>query len=368
MTDLTKIDKPNTEITVAIGMSGGVDSSVAAYLLKKQGYNVIGLFMKNWEEEGEDGVCIAEEDFSDVSDVCEQLDIPYYSVNFSKKYWEQVFSPCLEEFDAGYTPNPDVLCNREIKFDALLNKAIELGADYLATGHYCQIQEHNGRHCLVRGKDNGKDQSYFLYMIKDHILEKVLFPIGGMEKPLVREIAKEIGLITATKKDSTGICFIGKRNFKSFLKNYIDHKPGNFETPEGRVVGTHDGLAFYTWGQRKGLGIGGPGEAWFVVGKNREKNTVTVVQGENHPLLLKSQIEGKELSWVGEEPQKLPYRCTAKLRYRQEDTHCTITKIEGDRIWVVFDQAQRAVTPRQSIVFYQKEICLGGAIIDGDSL
>lgn len=343
--------------TVVVGMSGGVDSSVSALLLKQQGYRVIGLFMRNWEE-GEE--CPAVQDYDDVVSVCEKIGIPHYVVDFTKEYWDNVFSHFLEELKMGYTPNPDVLCNREIKFKVLLDKALSLGADYLATGHYCRVGP-NGE--LLRGLDGNKDQSYFLYMVKQEILQKVLFPIGELPKSKVREIAKEYDLVTSEKKDSTGICFIGNRNFKEFISDYIPYSPGDFETLEGKVVGKHDGAAYYTNGQRRGLGIGGPGEAWFVVGKDMERNVVKVVQGENHPALYQTRLQAKELSFVGSLPN-LPLRCTAKVRYRHADQSCVVKQLEDGTLDVVFDEPQRAVTPRQSVVFYEGEKCLGGALIE----
>jgi len=347
--------------TVVIGMSGGVDSSVAALLLKQQGYNVIGLFMKNWEEKDENGVCQSSKEYNDVIRVCEHLDIPYYSVNFVQEYWDSVFSQFLEEFKQGYTPNPDVLCNREIKFKVLLDKAIELGADFLATGHYCQNK--NGR--LIKGVDGNKDQTYFLYTIKESILEKVLFPIGDLQKPRVREIAREHNIPTAEKKDSTGICFIGERNFKKFLSEYIQYQPGDFEDTKGNKIGKHDGVAFYTIGQRRGLGIGGPGDAWYVVGKDIERNVVLVEQGADHPAIFSNGLTAMELTWVTPDGEpELPYTCMSKVRYRQKDQPCVIRSIEGGRAVVEFPEPQRAVTPRQSIVFYDGEVCLGGGIIE----
>lgn len=349
--------------TVVVGMSGGVDSSVAALLLKEQGYNVIGMFMKNWEECNDDGVCSANKDFEDVVQVCEQIDIPYYSVNFSKQYWDRVFQCCLAEYTAGHTPNPDTLCNREIKFDVFFKKALSMGAEYFATGHYCRTENN----CLLRGVDPDKDQSYFLYTIKGSVLKNVLFPIGNLTKKEVRDIAHKHNLVIADKKDSVGICFIGKRNFKQFLSNYIAPVPGNFEDTDGKVVGQHDGIAYYTIGQRKGLGIGGPGEAWFVVDKEPARNVIRVVQGEDHPDLYKKQLIATETSWVNEPVSSLPFKCTAKIRYRQPDTPCTITSIEGDKIAVTFDQPQKAITPRQAIVFYKDDLCLGGAVINNAS-
>lgn len=355
--------------TVIVGMSGGVDSSVSAAVLKEQGYNVIGMFMKNWEEKDENGVCQSAKEYADVVSVCEKLDIPYYSVDFVKEYRDNVFANFLEEYEKGYTPNPDILCNREIKFKVFFNKAMELGADYLATGHYCQNIVVNGKHRLVKGNDNNKDQTYFLYTMKQEILEKVLFPIGHLPKPEVREIAKKYDLITHDKKDSTGICFIGERNFKNFLSNYIQMKPGNFETLNGEVVGKHSGSVYYTLGQRKGLGLGGPGEPWFVVGKDIERNVVIVERGEKHPALYCDDLVASEVSWVEKNfVPKTPLKLKAKVRYRQPDQECTITSIDDGKLKVIFDRPQRAVTHRQSIVFYQEvdgeSICLGGAIID----
>lgn len=347
--------------TVVVGLSGGVDSAVSALLLKQQGYRVIGLFMKNWEEEGD---CPAAVDYEDVVSVCEQIGIPHYSVNFAKDYWDSVFSELIEGLKKGVTPNPDVLCNREIKFKVLLDKAIELGADYLATGHYAQV---SGKNQLLRGLDPNKDQSYFLYMIKEDILKKVLFPVGGLCKSEVRRIAVENGLSVSGKKDSTGICFIGKRDFKEFMGQYLGYKPGDFVRLNGEVVGRHDGAAFYTIGQRKGLGIGGAGEAWFVVSKDMEKNHVVVEQGEDHPALYGNALTAVDLSFVSEEALELPLRCTAKIRYRQSDQLCTITSIEDGAAHVIFDTPQRAITPWQSVVFYQGEICLGGGFIAGSS-
>lgn len=347
--------------TVVVGMSGGVDSSVSALLLKQQGYHVIGLFMRNWEEEDEHGVCRASQEYEDVQSVCRLLDIPHYVVNFTKDYWDRVFSGFLEELKAGNTPNPDIMCNREIKFDAFLDKAMSLGADYLATGHYCQSVMVENKHCLGRGADTGKDQSYFLYTIKEHKLQKTLFPVGGLDKSEVRRIAAENGLPTAAKKDSTGICFIGKRNFRQFISQYLAYTPGNFETLDGKVVGQHVGVAYYTIGQRKGLGIGGAGEAWFVVDKNVERNAVILAQGSDHPALYRQGLIANDASWVGSPPE-LPLKCTAKVRYRQPDIPCTISSHESG-LEVRFDLPVKAITPKQSVVFYQGNVCLGGAII-----
>ena len=364
MWNLTESEKQkNAQKTVVVGMSGGVDSSVSALILKKQGYNVIGLFMKNWEEKDENGVCQASKDYKDVVDVCEKIGIPYYSVEFIEEYRENVFQDFLKEYELGYTPNPDVLCNREIKFKVFFEKAInELGADYLATGHYCQ-KSADGNH-LVKGADPLKDQSYFLYTIKSEILEKVLFPIGGIEKKLVRELAQEYDLSTKNKKDSTGICFIGERNFKKFLGQYIQFTKGPFQTLDGEVVGEHTGSTYYTLGQRKGLGLGGPGEPWFVLDKDIEKNIVYVGRGEKHPALYTDTLTATEASWVSGFNFELPFRCKAKVRYRQVDQDCVIESIDNGIITVRFLEPQRAVTPRQSIVFYRDEVCLGGAMIE----
>jgi tRNA-specific 2-thiouridylase len=355
--------------TIIVGMSGGVDSSVTAAILKEQGHKVIGLFMKNWEELDENGVCQSVKDYEDVVKVCEKLDIPYYSVEFVKEYKDNVFTHFVEEYKQGFTPNPDVLCNREIKFKVFLDKALELGADYLATGHYCQNISLDGSNRLVKGLDAGKDQTYFLYTIKKEILDKVLFPIGSMQKSEVREIANKYDLATKDKKDSTGICFIGERNFKNFLGQYIHFQSGKFENLDGEVVGDHTGAAYYTLGQRKGLGLGGQGEPWFVVAKDMQRNVVIVERGECHPSLYCEELTATELSWVdGEFNSPLPLKCRAKVRYRQKDQECIITEIEGDRMKVTFPVPQRAVTPRQSVVFYttieENEVCLGGAMIE----
>lgn len=343
---------------VIVGMSGGVDSSVSALLLKKAGHEVIGLFMKNWEE---DGICPAAADFEDVSLVCKQIGIPYYTVNFAKEYQEQVFSDFLSESLAGRTPNPDILCNREIKFKVFYEKAIELGADYLATGHYAQVDEKAN---LLRGNDTNKDQSYFLYAVRSEVLKHVLFPIGHLPKSEVRKIAREAGLTTANKKDSTGICFVGKRDFRTFLSEHLKAVPGPMITPEGKEIGQHIGLPYYTLGQRKGLAIGGPGEAWFVAKKDLATNTVTVVQGEDHPMLFADKLTSLAPHWIsGNPPGSFPYRCTAKVRYRQPDFPCTVYELPQGQLEVRFDSPQRAATPGQSIVFYQGAVCLGGAVI-----
>jgi tRNA-specific 2-thiouridylase len=319
--------------------------------------------MKNWEEQDENGVCTSAYDYEDVRRVCEQIDIPYYAVNFVKEYRSQVFAQFLEDFKQGLTPNPDILCNREIKFKVFLDKAMELGADYLATGHYCQNHPFDAEHCLVKGIDPQKDQTYFLYTLNRSILKKVLFPVGGLEKGKVREIARLHHLATSEKKDSTGICFIGERHFRTFLSQHLAMQPGNFETLQGKVVGKHQGAAYYTLGQRKGLGIGGAGEAWFVVGKDMNRGVVFVAQGADHPPLYCDELTAIQLSWVSGQPPTLPYFCHSKIRYRQADQPCIIQKIEEGKAWITFPQPQRAVTPGQSIVFYDGPICLGGGMI-----
>ena len=347
---------------VVVGMSGGVDSSVTALLLKQQGYEVIGLFMKNWDDD--DGVCSAAVDYEDVVQVCRQLDIPHYAVNFAKEYWEKVFAHCLKEYAAGHTPNPDILCNREIKFKLFFEKAVELGADYLATGHYCRHLERASMHLLGCGLDPNKDQSYFLYTLQAETLARVLFPLGDLKKSAVRALASAHNLSTARKKDSTGICFIGKRAFRPFLQKYLPTTPGDFETPEGKIMGRHEGIAYYTLGQRKGMGIGGQrngtGDAWYVVGKDMARNVVTVVQGENHPALWSTGLTATETSWVNAPPTP-PFRCEARIRYRSPAVACTIHSLSP--LTVTFDAPQKAVTPRQSVVFYSGDVCLGGALI-----
>jgi tRNA-specific 2-thiouridylase len=357
--------KSKSDTMVIVGMSGGVDSSVCAALLKEEGYKVVGLFMKNWEELDEHGVCQSSKEYADVISVCEKLDIPYYSVDFINEYRDQVFSHFVEEYKQGFTPNPDVLCNREIKFKVFYEKALELGADFLATGHYCQKILIDGVPALAKGADPLKDQSYFLYTIKSEVLKNVLFPIGHLPKTEVRQIAAKYDLITKDKKDSTGICFIGERNFKNFLSNYVTFTDGNFETLDGSVVGRHTGATYYTLGQRKGLGLGGQGEPWFVVGKNIERNVVIVERGEFHEALYSDTLIATDLEFtMGAINRSLPFKCTAKIRYRQTDQACTITNIENGKIFVSFDEPQRAITPRQSVVFYDGDVCLGGAMIE----
>lgn len=348
--------------TIAVGMSGGVDSSVSAYLLKEQGYRVFGLFMKNWQDDTPE--CTSKQDFEDVVKVCEKLKIDYYTINFENEYFEEVFSKCIEDFKLGITPNPDVLCNKEIKFNLFLKKALELGADFLATGHYAQNKIIDNKNQLIKATDLNKDQSYFLYTLKSSILEKVLFPVGHLTKQEVRKIAKDLGLVTHDKKDSTGICFIGERKFKEFLSKYISYKTGEIRTLDEKKIGLHSGLSFYTIGQRQGLRIGGKGDAWFVVKKDMEKNILYVAQGKDHPALFSNKLIAKKNSWITDNFNiELPFKCKAKIRYRQVDQDCLIEKIENDSIYVSFENHQRAATEGQSIVFYQGDICLGGAII-----
>lgn len=360
------MDPQNTRVVV--GMSGGVDSSVAALLLKRQGYDVIGVFMKNWDEKDEFGVCTATADYEDVQRVCTTIGIPYYSVNFEAEYEERVFRLFLKEYERGRTPNPDVLCNREIKFKELLSRAVELGADYLATGHYAQVAMRTDHHALLRAVDGQKDQTYFLHMIGQQALSRTLFPIGHLTKAEVRAIAREAGLATSAKKDSTGICFIGERNFRNFLANYLPAREGEMRTPDGQQKGRHDGVMYYTIGQRHGLGIGGSGngEPWFVVGKDVARNILYVDQGENSPYLLSRGLTATDLHFTddGDREAGTVFRCTAKFRYRQPDREVTVQVHEQGHCTVSFAQPERAITPGQSVVFYQGDACIGGAIID----
>lgn len=358
------MEKSPKDTRVVVGMSGGVDSSVAALVLKEQGYDVIGIFMKNWDDTDENGVCTATEDYEDVIRVCNQIGIPYYAVNFEKQYWDKVFTYFLDEYKAGRTPNPDVMCNKEIKFKAFLEHAMNLGADYLATGHYARVEDRDGERKMLRGLDENKDQTYFLNQLNQSQLEKVLFPIGDMEKSRVRELAKEANLATATKKDSTGICFIGERNFKEFLGNYLPAQPGNMETMSGEVKGKHDGLMYYTIGQRQGLGIGGAGEPWFVVGKDLERNVLLVEQGFHNDLLYSDSITAVNISFVSDKPKPRTFECTAKFRYRQPDNAVTVELQDDGTAKVIFKEPIRAVTPGQAVVFYDGEECLGGGTID----
>lgn len=351
--------------TVVVGMSGGVDSSVAALLLKQQGYNVIGLFMRNWEETDENGVCTAADDYADVRKVCAVIDIPYYTVNFAKEYLDRVFSYFLAEYSAGRTPNPDVLCNREIKFGPFLREAKKLGADYIATGHYCKISHENGVHLLQKAADRNKDQTYFLNQLSQSQLSDVLFPLQDLPKPEVRRIAEENGLATAEKKDSTGICFIGERNFRKFLMNYIPAKKGEIKTYDGRTLGEHCGLMYYTIGQRRGLDIGGQaGDAgrWFVVEKDLKNNVLYVAHGAEDRLYSKG-LYMNSCNWIPSAPAQKEFKCKAKFRYRQEEQGVTV-RIGSDKIFVDFDEKQRAITEGQFCVLYDDEKCLGGGVIE----
>lgn len=348
--------------TIAVGMSGGVDSSVSALLLKEAGFNVFGLFMKNWEENDEFGQCRASKDQEDAQKVCTLLDIPFYTVNFTDEYYDLVFQDLLSGLKVGLTPNPDILCNKEIKFNLFLKKALALGADFLATGHYCQIASSNEGFSLLKGSDGNKDQTYFVYTLSQQLLSKIIFPIGHLEKKVVREIASAANLPTSEKKDSTGICFIGKRNFKEFISQYITQEKGPIFSTEGKLLGEHQGAIYYTIGQRKGLGIGGEGDAWFVADKDVKKNTLIVAQGQDHPLLYCSFLKAKRFSFTTKEKPTFPLTCKAKIRYRQEDQECTVTE-QSDHLLVEFSTPQRAVTQGQSIVFYQNDLCLGGGII-----
>ncbi|MGO0061453.1 tRNA 2-thiouridine(34) synthase MnmA [Brevibacillus fluminis] len=356
------------ETRVFVGMSGGVDSSVSALLLKEQGYDVIGIFMKNWDDTDEFGHCTAEEDFQDVRRVCDQIGIPYYTVNFEKEYMEKVFQYFLEEYKAGRTPNPDVMCNREIKFGELLNKVMNLGADYIATGHYARVEQIDGEYKLLRGVDQNKDQTYFLNVLGQEQLAKTMFPIGHLPKQQVREIAERAGLATAKKKDSTGICFIGEKNFREFLSNYLPAKPGDIVTVDGEVIGRHDGLMYYTLGQRQGLGIGGGfgdnNQPWFVVDKDLPTNRLIVGQGSDHPRLYSTSLLATNVSWVSDRPKEQVFTCTAKFRYRQPDQEVTVHLREDATCEVIFAKPQKAVTPGQAVVFYRGEECLGGGTID----
>ncbi|PKM40831.1 MAG: tRNA 2-thiouridine(34) synthase MnmA [Firmicutes bacterium HGW-Firmicutes-9] len=351
---------------VVVGMSGGVDSAVAALLLKRQGHDVVGVFMKNWEEEDDEtGVCTAASDYEDVKSVCAAIGIPYYTVNFAREYRDRVFSYFLEEYARGRTPNPDVLCNCEIKFRAFLDFAVSTGAETLATGHYARLDKTDGVK-LLRARDLGKDQTYFLAGLTQDQLKNAMFPIGELQKSEVRALALESGLSNAAKKDSTGICFIGERNFKQFLMQYLPAQQGDMVDETGRVIAKHDGLMYYTLGQRKGLGIGGrsdgSGESWFVVGKDLKRNLLIVQQGE-HDELFSLSLDAEKINWIRGNPPANEFACTAKFRYRQPDQSVRVT-IVGSGAHVTFDQPQRAVTPGQWVVFYQGDVCLGGGPID----
>ncbi|MDW8847488.1 tRNA 2-thiouridine(34) synthase MnmA [Erwinia sp. MMLR14_017] len=354
---------------VIVGMSGGVDSSVSAWLLQQQGYQVEGLFMKNWEEDDGEEYCTAAEDLADAQAVCDKLGIHLHTVNFAAEYWDNVFEHFLEEYKAGRTPNPDILCNKEIKFKAFLEFAAEdLGADFIATGHYVRRQDLAGKSRLLRGLDDNKDQSYFLYTLGHEQIAQSLFPVGELAKPEVRRIAEELELVTAKKKDSTGICFIGERKFRDFLGRYLPAQPGAILNPEGEVVGEHQGLMYHTLGQRKGLGIGGTKEGseepWYVVDKDVANNVLVVAQGHDHPRLMSVGLIAQQLHWVDRETLQAPLRCAVKTRYRQADIPCTVMPLGEDRLEVRFDEPVAAVTPGQSAVFYLGEVCLGGGVIE----
>jgi tRNA-specific 2-thiouridylase len=349
-------------VKVVVGMSGGVDSSVAALLLKREGHEVVGLFMKNWEDDDTDEYCSTRQDLIDAAAAADVIGVELEAVNFAAEYKDRVFADFLREYSAGRTPNPDVLCNAEIKFKAFLDHAMRLGAAKIATGHYARVDAADGRHRLLRGLDTGKDQSYFLHRLSQEQLSRVLFPVGALEKREVRRIALEAGLPNHAKKDSTGICFIGERPFREFLNRYLPKAPGPIVDDKGRAIGEHIGLAFYTIGQRKGIGIGGAGEPWYVAGKDLAANKLVVVQGHDHPLLMKRSLEAADASWIAGMPPAPGSGHSAKTRYRQADAPCTLHMLESE-IQVEFPTPQWAVTPGQSVVFYDGEACLGGGVI-----
>ena len=365
----------NSNIRVMVGMSGGVDSSVSAYLLIQQGYQVEGLFMKNWDEDDGSEYCSAKQDLADAEEVCEGLGIKLHTANFAAEYWDNVFDHFLAEYSAGRTPNPDVLCNREIKFKVFLEYAELLGADYIATGHYVRTRTEGDKTYLLTGLDNNKDQSYFLNAVSEQELAKCLFPIGDMEKPAVRAIAEAQGFGNHQKKDSTGICFIGERRFKDFLQQYLPAQPGDIETPEGQVIGQHSGLMYHTLGQRQGLGLGGikdfPEAPWYVVGKDLNRNVLIAAQGNDHPMLYSDHLIGAETHWINALPPAEQFSCEAKIRYRQKAQNCHVEISSdpelGEVVTVSFDEPQRSITPGQYVVFYHGEICLGGAVIQTSS-
>ncbi|MDG6311059.1 tRNA 2-thiouridine(34) synthase MnmA [Glaesserella parasuis] len=359
----------NAKKKVICGMSGGVDSSVSAFILQQQGYQVEGLFMKNWEEDDDTDYCTAAADLADAQAVCDKLGIKLHKINFAAEYWDNVFEHFLAEYKAGRTPNPDILCNKEIKFKAFLEYAAEdLGTDFIATGHYVRRPPLEQQPKLLRGLDSNKDQSYFLYTLSEQQVAQSLFPVGNIEKPIVRAIAEDLGLATAKKKDSTGICFIGERKFKDFLARYLPAQAGEIKTVDGQVIGRHDGLMYHTLGQRKGLGIGGvkgaSENAWYVVEKDLVNNVLIVAQGQDNSALLSSGLIASQLHWVDRQPIREKLRCTVKTRYRQADILCEIQPLDDETIRVIFDEPQIAVTPGQSAVFYQGEVCLGGGIIE----
>ena len=354
---------------IIVGMSGGVDSSVTALQLLEQGHQVTGLFMKNWEEDDGTEYCTAMQDLADAQQVCNKLGIALQTINFAAEYWDEVFEVFLSEFKAGRTPNPDILCNKHVKFKAFLNYAIDdLGADYIATGHYARVIEKNGEFFLLKGLDPNKEQSYFLYTLGQKALSKTLFPIGHLHKPEIRALAKKAGFDNYRKKDSTGICFIGERKFTEFLQRYLPTQPGEMRTAEGNLIGEHHGLMYYTFGQRQGLGIGGvkdaPDEPWYVLDKDLDNNVLIVGQGHDHPLMLHNTLTAGNLDWCDNKPLITPLRCAAKTRYRQADQPCYLEPLSNGHCKATFDQSQRAITPGQSVVFYDGEICLGGGVIE----
>ena len=377
---LADVENPSTK-HVIVGMSGGVDSSVSAVLLQQAGFKVEGLFMKNWEEDDGTEYCTAMDDLADAQAVCDKIGIKLHTANFAMEYWDRVFEHFLAEYKAGRTPNPDILCNKEIKFKAFLDYALTLGADYIATGHHTRrsvnYSNADGTEVaqLLRGLDNNKDQSYFLHAVGGDKIAKTLFPVGELEKPVVRQIAEEHDLATAKKKDSTGICFIGERRFKDFLQQYLPAQKGEILTDDNKVIDTHDGLMYYTLGQRGGIGIGGvkdrPEEPWFVLAKDLEKNRLIVGQGHEHPMLMSNELKAYKLDWIDGLPPANVFSdeglaCMEKSRYRQPDQACRVfaTNADGSEVRVVFDEPQRAVTPGQSAVFYIDEVCLGGGVIE----
>lgn len=355
---------------VVVGMSGGVDSAVAAALLKERGFDVVGLYMSNWKETDENGCCTGEQDWTDVRRICDKIGVPYYSVNFSEEYLERVFKLFVDEYSRGRTPNPDVLCNREIKFGPFADFARELEADYIATGHYCRIKHENGRHYLLRAADENKDQTYFLNQVKEEQLRDVLFPLGGMIKGEVRELARKMEIPVAAKKDSTGVCFIGERNFRKFLSNYIPMRDGDIVTRDGSVVGKHRGVYYYTLGQRRGLGIGGSaggnGDRWFVLDKDIKNNRLIVSQGEEDELFKKS-LETEGFNFITEPPSD-NFRCEARIKHRQplQSATATVFREKGEikNVRLEFDVKQRAIAPGQYAVVYSGDICLGGGVIN----
>jgi tRNA-specific 2-thiouridylase len=358
----------NADTKVIVGMSGGVDSSVAALLLLEQGYRVEGLFMKNWDEDDGTEYCTAKADLADAQAVCATLGIRLHAANFAAEYWDNVFEHFLQEYRAGRTPNPDILCNREIKFKAFLDYATHLGADLIATGHYARRADVDGSAQLLKGLDGTKDQSYFLSAVNEAQLARSLFPVGALPKTEVRALAAKHGFVTHDKKDSTGICFIGERRFRDFLQTYIPAQPGNIETPEGRVLGTHAGLMYHTLGQREGLKIGGVKGSvespWYVAAKQMESNTLIVVQGNQHPLLYSNGLGMGHIDWINAGHPALPLQCKAKTRYRQADQDCVVSRTASGEFRADFAEPQRAVTPGQQAVFYVGDRCLGGGVIE----